>query len=216
MMLITILTDNQKSWFIPFGHILKSKLVDLGLDVVYVYNKNEIRQGDICFLLSCSRIVEENYLKRNKNNIVVHASDLPKGKGFSPMQWQILEGKNEIILTLFEVVKEVDAGPYYFKEKITFDGTELYDELREKLANKIIDMCIYFVKNKDNLNPIEQIGEESFYRKRTRKDDEIDPKKTLEELFNHFRIADNENYPLYFDYKGKKYIIKIFKDNSTQ
>lgn len=214
-MKITILTDNKKSWFIQFGYKLKSILEDLGHQVIYVFEKNEIEEGDICFLLSCSRIVDEQYLKRNKNNIVVHASDLPKGKGFAPVQWQILEGKNEIILTLFEVVKEVDAGPYYFKEKITFDGTELYDELREKLANKIIDMCIYFVKNKDNLNPIEQIGEESFYRKRTRKDDEIDPKKTLEELFNHFRIADNENYPLYFYCKGKKYIIKIYKDNNS-
>ena len=35
----------------------------------------------------------------NKNNIVVHASDLPKGRGFSPMSWQILEGKNKIKLS---------------------------------------------------------------------------------------------------------------------
>ena len=177
----------------------------------YVFNKSEIKEGDVCFLLSCSRIIQEEYLQKNIYNIVVHASDLPQGKGFSPLQWQILEGKDEIVLTLFEVVKEVDAGPYYFKDKITFTGTELYEELRLILAEKIIEMCLYFIENKDTLKPTVQKGEESFYKRRTEKDDEIDPNITINEQFNHFRIADNENYPLFFWSRGEKYFIKIYK-----
>ena len=92
-MLITILTDNSKSWFVAFGNELKNELEKSGNDVIYVFDKNEIREGDICFILSCTRIIDEEFLKRNKNNIVVHASDLPDGKGFSPLQWQILERK---------------------------------------------------------------------------------------------------------------------------
>lgn len=210
-MIISILTDNPKSWFIPFGMKLKLKLENLGNEVYYLYDKKNIKNGDVCFLLSCSKIVENEYLRRNKNNIVVHASDLPQGKGFSPLQWQILEGKNEIVITLFEAVEKVDSGPYYFKDKIIFDGTELLDELREKLGNKIIDMCEFYIKNRENLNPIEQTGQESFYRKRTEKDDEINPSKSIVELFNHFRIADNENHPLWFKLKGHTYFIKIYK-----
>lgn len=211
-MIITILTDNKNSWFVEYGYMLKKKLEDYKIDVVYVFDKNDIRIGDICFLLSCSRIVQEVYLERNRNNIVVHASDLPKGKGFSPLQWQILEGNEEIVLTLFEVIAEVDAGPYYLKRSIKFDGTELYKELREKLANMIIDMCVFFVENYGKLDPIEQTENESFYRRRNVQDDEINPDNTIIELFNHFRIADNENHPLYFYYKNNKYILKIFKD----
>lgn len=212
-MKITILTDNKHSWFVPFGKILEDELKRNGHSVNYVFNKKEIRKGDICFLLSCSRIVNNEYLKRNKSNIVVHASDLPKGKGFSPLQWQILEGKNEIPVTLFEVVEKVDAGPYYLKEKIVFDGTELYSELRSKLGKKIIDMCIYYVDNFVKLKPIEQKGDETFYRRRTVKDDKIDPYKSIVEQFNHFRIADNDNFPLWFEYKGTKYNVFIKKSN---
>lgn len=211
-MIITILTDNIRSWFIPFGEKLEYILKQKGHSVKYVYSKDDIGNGDICFILSCTRIINTEYLKRNKHNIVVHASDLPKGKGFSPMQWQIIEGKDDIILTLFEVVEEVDAGPYYLKSQLIFNGTELYDELRRKLAIKIIEMCSIYVDNYYLVTPNDQTGTETFYRKRTLEDDQVDPSKSIEEQFNHFRIADNENFPLWFEYKGEKYVIKIYKD----
>jgi len=154
------------------------------------------------------------YLKLNKHNIVVHASDLPAGKGFSPLQWQILEGKNEIILTLFEAVKEVDAGPFYIKRKLLIESTDLLYESRKKMGNLIVNMCIEYIEQGENIKPIKQIGEESFYRKRKREDDEIDINKTIKEQFNHFRIADNEKFSLYFEYLGEKYILKIYKESA--
>lgn len=211
-MKIAILTDNPKSWFIPYGHKLKNELEVAGHKVIYIFNKEEIPQGDVCFLLSCSRIIQESYLQKNKNNIVVHASDLPKGKGFSPLQWQVLEGKNNIVLTLFEVIKEVDAGPFYLKETMEFIGNELYSEMRDILGYKIVQMCMCYIRNKHKLKSIKQEGEESYYRKRTEKDDELDPNKTILEQFNHFRIADNDNFPLWFELNGKKYFVKIYTD----
>ena len=213
-MRITILTDNINSWFIPFGNELRDILNNKGHDVEYITNKRDIKIGDVCFLLSCSNIVNEEFLTRNEKNIVVHASDLPKGKGFAPVQWQILEGKNEIVLTLFEAVKEVDAGPYYFKNRIEFDGTELYSEIREMLGLKIIEMCIDFIDNIESYKPIQQFGKSTYYRKRTTKDDELDINKTIIEQFNHFRVADNDKYPLWFEFNGIKYKLKIEKSNN--
>lgn len=210
-MTITIITDNNQSWFIDYGEVLKSKLIANGHEVEYVFDKNDIKAGDVCFILSCSKIIGQKYLDKNQHNIVVHASDLPLGKGFSPLQWQILEGKNIIPLTLFEAVEGVDAGPYYLKKSVNFNGTELHDELRKGLAEKIIEMCLEFVENYQQMSPIEQSGEETFYERRTEKDDEINPEKSIAELFNHFRIADNTKYPLYFTYKNKKYTIKVDK-----
>ena len=211
IMKIQILTDNIKSWFIPYGHILKKKLEEINHEVSYVYNKTNLLMSDICFFLSCSSLIDNEYLNLNKHNIVIHASDLPYGKGFSPLQWQILEGKDEIKLTLFEAVEKCDAGPYYFKSNLVFDGSELYNELREKLAQKIILMCIDYVANIDQLEPIKQAGEESIFRRRKTADDEIDIHKTIAEQFNHFRIADNDNFPLYFHYRGCSYLLKIYK-----
>ena len=42
----------------------------------------------------------------------------------------------------------------------------------------------------------------------------IDLNKNLKSQFNLLRICDNEKYPAFFNYKNKKYILKIFKENS--
>lgn len=210
-MKITILTDSPKSWFIPFGRELQQQLQSAGHEADYVFSAADVPAGDLCFLLSCVRLVPATVLALNKRNIVVHASDLPQGKGFSPLQWQIAEGRNDIVLTLFEVVEAVDAGPYYLKETMRFDGSELLEELHQKMARAIIDLCVRFVAQYDELQPVEQSGTESFYRRRTAADDELDVNKTIAEQFDHLRIANNDTYPLYFKYKGNKYILKIYK-----
>jgi len=209
-MLINILTDSLKSWFIPYSLELKRRLISKGHKVVFIHREEDIIFGsDICFFLSCTKLVKKENLRKSKHNIVVHASDLPEGKGFSPLQWQIFEGRDEIVLTLFEVVEKVDAGPYYFKRNIKFDGTEILELLRAKMAECIIEMCEEFIFKFNSLTVIKQKGVESFYRRRSLRDDEIDITKSIEELFNHFRIADNDKYPLYFIRKGKKYYLRI-------
>ena len=212
-MRINILTDNPKSWFIPYAEVLQDKLIDLGHDVSFITDSNLLTDGDICFLLSCVKILPTDKLSLNTHNIVIHASDLPQGKGFSPLQWQIIEGKDKIILTLFEAVELCDAGDYYFKDSIELQGNELLQELHSLLAEKIIDMAKHYVLHYKDLTPLKQSGEDSFYPKRTRKDDELDPNKSIAELFNQFRIANNEDYPLYFNYKGCTYNLKIEKQH---
>jgi len=208
---ITILTDDSKSWFVPYGVKLSAALKAVGHDVQYIFNAKDVSKGDVCFLLSCTRIVKKETLEQNENNIVIHASDLPHGKGFSPLQWQILEGKTQILLTLFEATEEVDAGPFYLKSPIQLEGTELYNELRQILGDKIVEMATHYIRNFENMRPIKQNGAETFYPKRTINDDRLDTSKSIEEQFNHFRIADNEKHPLWFECHGVRYTLKIEK-----
>ncbi len=209
---ITILVDDPKSWFNKYAKELKQQL-DNKHNVSLIHTQKEAQGGDVCFLLSCSRIVSDCFLSMYEHNIVVHASDLPKGKGFSPLSWQILEGKNDIVLTLFEAINELDAGPYYLKTTLHFDGTELLVELREEMAKKINEMCCFFIEKYNELSPIPQKGKETIYKRITRDDNALDINKTIKEQFNHLRIADNERYPLWFEYKGVKYLVKIYKED---
>jgi methionyl-tRNA formyltransferase len=215
-MTINILTDNKNSWFLPYGHLLTEKLNAMGHDTIYVSEAGSLREGDICFLLSCLKILKKKTLILNKHNIVVHGSDLPRGKGFSPVQWQILEGRNEIPITLFEAVEELDDGPWYLKDTLILKGPELYDEIHHLLGMKIVDMCISYVQNHETLKPVKQTGDSSFYPRRTEKDDMIDPQKSVVELFNHFRIASNDQFPLYFIHLGRKFYIKLYPAEGTE
>ena len=213
-MKITVLTDSCESWFVPFGRALVDAL-QVEHDVSYVHSAEQIRAGDICFLLSCIRLLPHECLARNENNIVVHASDLPRGKGFSPLQWQILSGENDITLTLFEATEGADNGPAYFKRTVHFDGHELLGELRHSLGQAINAMCIDYVQKRATLVAIPQTGRETIYRRRSRKDDELDSSKSLRELFNQFRIADNDHHPLFFQHLGHRYLLKVYKDQSA-
>lgn len=211
-MKVTILVDDENSWFVSYAKKLKEQLLNKEVQAELIHNQSEALGGDISFMLSCTKIVGKDFLSKYQHNIVVHASDLPEGKGFTPLKWQILEGKDEIVLTMFEAVEAVDAGPFYLKEKIIFDGTELLDELQSVMAEKIIGMCVTYAMNPHKYPPIQQDGDESFYPKPSKEDDRLDIDKTIREQFNHFRIADNEKFPLWFTYKDKKYQIKIYRE----
>ncbi|OGH82513.1 MAG: hypothetical protein A3F93_00535 [Candidatus Magasanikbacteria bacterium RIFCSPLOWO2_12_FULL_34_7] len=143
---------------------------------------------------------------------MVHSSDLPNGKGWSPMTWSILEGKSEITNTLFEAVDAVDAGNIYMQNQIKFEGHELLSELHQKQGEKINELILDFVDKYPSVDGKPQSGEESFYKKRSDEDSELDTEKTLAEQFNLLRVVDNEKYPAFFEYKGKKYILKIYKE----
>lgn len=209
---VTILVDDKNSWFTPYADRLRAMLAEQGICTELIHDQKLAKGGKISFLLSCTKIVGKSFLNQYEHNIVVHASDLPAGKGFTPMKWQILEGKDEIVLTMFEAVEAVDAGPYYQKEKLQYKGTELLDELQQMMAEKIIAMCFAYAVNPEAFPATPQSGEESFYPRPSKEDDRLDIDKTIREQFNHLRIADNENFPLWFEHRGKKYIFKIYQE----
>lgn len=209
-MLIQILVDNIGSWIIPYAKELSDQLEDKGHEVYLIHSHDEVKEGDILCLLSCERIFKELHL--NKHNLVVHESDLPEGKGWSPLTWQILEGKDKITITLFEASKEVDAGDIYAKEFIQLEGHELLDEIKHQQALKTKKLIIDFVENYSNVETSPQDGESTYYPKRTPKDSKLDIGKSIKEQFDLLRVCDNERYPAYFEFHGEKYLIKIYKD----
>lgn len=208
---LTILVNNPEGWVQPLAKGFVEKL-SRSLQARYVEQTADVPEGDAAFFLGCSRIVPAEILRRNRLNLVVHGSDLPRGRGFSPIPWQVLEGSNRIPIVLFEAREELDAGPVYFKDAIELDGTELLDEIRLKTWEKIEALIERFLDGHRTVSPVPQEGTPTFYARRSRKDDEIDPARTLAEQFDHLRIVDNERYPAWFRHRGQRYVLKIFKD----
>jgi methionyl-tRNA formyltransferase len=213
---ISILIDNPRSWFVPHGQNLERQLRERGHGATVIENPHEIPKGDITFFLSCEQIIKRDVRDRNKYNLVIHASALPQGKGWSPTTWKILEGENEIPLTLFEAVDKVDAGDIYATSSILLDGHELIDEVREKEGKAIVDLALRFVDTHQDIVARPQEGEESFYPRRKPEHSELDPNKTLVEIFDQLRVADNERYPAFFTHRGHTYILKIHKKDNEK
>jgi methionyl-tRNA formyltransferase len=208
---IQILIDNPGSWMNQKADSLVNKISNLGHQVTVVHKEEDVSKGDILFLLSCEKKFTSMHL--NKYTLVIHDSELPKGKGWSPLTWQILEGKDEVTATLFQAVEKIDAGPIYLQKKLKFSGTELIEEIREMQSQIQEELALEFIDKHESLNAIPQSGEETFYPRRKPKDSELDISKSIKEQFNLLRVVDNERYPAYFFYKGKKYVLKISAAN---
>ena len=208
---ITLVADNPRSWIIPYVHKLK-ELLEKKHTVVLIHDSKFVRSGDMAFFLSCEKIAGQEILSRNTHNLVVHESALPKGRGWSPLTWQILEGKHKIPITLFEAELSVDSGVIYSQKIMKFTGDELVDEFRKVQGEATITLVTEFVRKFPKVAGKKQRGKASYYPRRLPKDSELNINKPLKALVNQLRVADNERYPAFFLHKGKKYILKIFKE----
>lgn len=210
-MLIRILIDNPDSWMFDFSQDLLREIEELGHEVSIISKHLHVQQGDILILLGCNRIFEN--LSLNKHNLIVHESDLPKGRGMSPFTWQILEGKDEITITLLEATEAMDAGVYYDKVTVKLDGTELVDDWRKLQYKATVQLITSFLQRFPNVQGKEQAGAPTFYRRRSMSDSKLDIEKSLRSQFNLLRVVDNERYPAWFEIKGCKYKLSIEKMN---
>lgn len=209
-MKVQILIDNVNSWIVPYAQQLNKKLKALNIDSRLLHHSEDVEKGDILCLLSCEKIFKD--LALNQYNLVVHESALPHGKGWSPMTWQILEGKNEIPVTLFEAHEKVDSGVIYAQKHVKFDGTELIDEIRKKQALITEELILAFIAQFPNNEGVAQAGKSHHYPQRKPDDSQLDISKSLREQINLLRVCDNTRYPAYFEYNNQKYILKIYKD----
>ena len=121
----------------------EKELIDYGCKVNLIQSHEKITNGDILVLLSCEKKLVD--FEKNKHNLVVHASDLPKGKGWSPLSWQVLQGINTIPVVIFEAESKIDNGAIYDKVFISLDGSELIDNIRQKLFKAIKKLLTNFV-----------------------------------------------------------------------
>ena len=210
---VTFLLDKSNLWFEK-----QLKNYDFRLNNKYIFkiskNPNNIKNQNIVFPLSYTRILPESFLQKNELVLIAHPSKLPKDKGFAPLQYQILRNKNKVYMSLIKAVKEIDAGPIYFQNSFVLNGTELSDEIRNIQGIQFLNIIKKFLIKYPKVKSKKQIGKGNFNKRRYPKDSQLDINKTIKQQFNHLRINDNELYPSFFYYKGQKYIVKIFKEKT--
>ena len=108
---VAVLTSSG-SWFEPHARKLVSKIREQAVEAELFHRPQDIPDAyEIVFILGYYSLVPSSQLEKHRHNLVVHESDLPSGRGWSPLFWQVLEGKQRIPIVLFEAVEDADAGP---------------------------------------------------------------------------------------------------------
>ena len=207
---------SKKSWAQDYKKIILKKIKKFTRKPIILSNHLNLKKNyDVNIIFSYFKIIPSRYLKRSKFNIIPHESDLPKGKGMSPLTWQILDNKKNIFFSLIEANNKLDSGKIYYKKIIKIPKTHIFKEIKDvqlytnlELIKKFLS---YYKKNKTSPTGLKFNLKETFYRKRTPKDSKININKKLKDEFNLLRVVDNKNYPAYFNIDGKKFYIEIKK-----
>jgi len=136
------------------------------------------------------KIPKEIY--ENFECVVFHMTDLPYGRGGTPVQNLILRGFTKTKITAISPVDEIDAGPIYLKRDLSLEGTvaEIYDRASKTIYEDIIP---YIIKN--NPKPVEQKGKVTRFKRRKPKDSDISRLTNLKSVYDYIRMLDGEGYP---------------------
>ena len=142
---VTFLIDKKNNWI--KSYLSKNNLLFKNrYSYKFSNNIDTIVDQDILFIVNYTKVLSDSFLQGNRLNLVIHASDLPKDRGFAPVANQVLRGKNEIYISLIEANKKVDTGCIFLKQKFYLKGTDLYDEIRSKTAIAMIKIINSFLK----------------------------------------------------------------------
>lgn len=123
--------------------------------------------------------------------VIFHMTDLPFGRGGSPLQNLIARGIYETKITALRCVEEMDGGPIYMKKPLSLYGTAEEIYLR---ASRVIEEMIVEMLEQQPL-PLPQEGVPTVFKRRKPEESDLSSAKSLEEVFDKIRMLDAAGYP---------------------
>lgn len=130
--------------------------------------------------------------------VCFHMTDVPYGRGGSPLQNLISRGHQETKLTALKMTSQLDAGAVYLKVPLSLQGSA--QEIFERSAKLSFEMINSIIK----LEPIptEQTGKVTMFSRRTAEQSKIQGNETIAELYDLIRMMDADSYPKAFLQQG--------------
>lgn len=134
--------------------------------------------------------------------VCFHETDLPFGRGGSPIQNSIKKGFNSTVITALRMTDKIDAGPVYMKYFLSLNG--LAEEIYLRSAFIMAKMILQIIIKNPLPMPQSDISFPDFERRKPEQS-KIES-GSINELFDQIRMLDAETYPKAFlQYKGFRF-----------
>lgn len=202
---MSIIIVSNKEWHRKYINEIATRT---NKDVIYIDNKECIThdylhklQPEWVFFPHWSYIIPAEVYE-NMNCVIFHMTDLPFGRGGSPLQNLIARGIYETKLSALRCTAQLDAGDIYIKQPLSLWGTA--EEIYLRAAELTKEMIIQIVKEKPQLH--KQQGEPVVFRRRKPSEGDIGKLKSLSEVFDYIRMLDADTYPPAFLDKNNLHI----------
>ena len=130
--------------------------------------------------------------------VCFHMTDVPFGRGGSPLQNLIIRGIEQTKVSALQMTKKLDAGPVYLKHHMELNGSA--ESIFKQLALIITKMIAKIITTKPT--PKAQSGDIVCFERRTPSQSEIPNHLSPEELYDFIRMLDAPNYPKAYIQQG--------------
>ena len=129
----------------------------------------------------------------NWKTVIFHMTDLPFGRGGSPLQNLISRGYKSTILSAIACASDIDGGDIYLKSELDLYGTA--EEIFLRADRLIESMIIKIIKDKPVAKP--QEGNPTFFIRRQLSDSDLAKCSygDLKACYETIRMLDAEGYP---------------------
>ena len=176
------------------------------------------------YLLSSPKKLTINYLKRKKPEIIFfpdwswiipneiisnykcicfHESNLPKFRGGSPIQNQIIRGVTKTKTTAFIMNEKIDAGDIILQKNLSLEGS--IQEIFSRMSENDYSLILKIINGKYKRR--KQSGKPTTYSRRKPKESELKSlNHSIRYLYNFIRMLEDP-YPNAFIRIGKQKLI---------
>ncbi len=186
-----------KSWNIERARALQKEYEGVHEIILYTdkeqLNVENLRQfkPDYILLPHWSYFVPKE-ITDNWECVVFHMTDLPYGRGGSPLQNLIVRGHKETKISAIKLTETLDGGPVYMKRPLSLEGSA--QEIFVRCADIIFkEMIPEFLSGRPI--PVLQEGEPVIFKRRKPEDGKLEPLMELDKIYDYIRMLDAEGYP---------------------
>ena len=180
-----------KKWHHENFHKIKKK------NFFLIKNKNELKLSKIkkinpkyIFFPHWSYKIKSEILD-NFYCIGFHETDLPYGRGGSPIQNLIIRNKKKTKISAFKINNTLDAGDIIMKRNLSLKGSA--NEIYTKSSDIIFNM-INIIINKVKIKPVKQKGKPIYFKRLKNNSISISKGTGLRYLYNKVRMLDAQSY----------------------
>lgn len=147
-------------------------------------------QYDYVFFPHWSFIIPASVYEKSEC-VLFHMTDLPYGRGGSPLQNLIVRGHTSTMITAIRVSKGLDTGPVYTKKNLSLMGTAREIFMRTSLVLKGMIQAIISKRP----SPAPQTGDVVVFQRRKPEDGDLAALGDLPVVYDFIRMLDADGYP---------------------
>lgn len=198
-----IIIATVKSWNIERAEAMRKKYAGVH-DIVIYTSREEFTSDNVCdfhpdyiFLPHWSYIMPRE-ITDNWECVVFHMTDLPYGRGGSPLQNLIVRGHRETKISAIKMTEKLDGGPVYMKHSLSLEGSaqEIFVRCSDIIFEEMIPL--FLDGDKEKMTPVPQEGVPVVFKRRKPEDGQITTDMKTDQIYDYIRMLDAEGYPRAF------------------